>query len=231
MISIFLRAAAALAFLAVVSPASANVIVNGGFEFPPIGSDFYQNYGAFSQQPYTGPNFQGWNIKPGTNVDIVNPVNGWGAGATAFEGTQILDLVGYGSTGGIAQTFNTVFGATYSFSFEYANNPTSAQNGAPTATFRIFGANQLLSGAVSHSNSTTGGLNWNIYSGTFVADSTSATLRFNAIVGFDNGGIMLDAINVSAVPEASTWLMMLLGFAGVGFLAYRRTKRPVLASI
>ena len=25
-----------------------------------------------------------------------------------------------------------------------------------------------------------------------------------------------------AVPEASTWAMMLLGFAGVGFLAYRR---------
>jgi hypothetical protein len=24
------------------------------------------------------------------------------------------------------------------------------------------------------------------------------------------------------VPEASTWAMMILGFAGVGFLAYRR---------
>jgi hypothetical protein len=28
--------------------------------------------------------------------------------------------------------------------------------------------------------------------------------------------------NVAPVPEASTWAMMLLGFAGVGFLAYRR---------
>ena len=28
--------------------------------------------------------------------------------------------------------------------------------------------------------------------------------------------------NVSAVPEASTWAMMILGFLGVGFLAYRR---------
>jgi hypothetical protein len=27
---------------------------------------------------------------------------------------------------------------------------------------------------------------------------------------------------VSAVPELSTWLMMLLGFAGIGFMAYRR---------
>lgn len=28
--------------------------------------------------------------------------------------------------------------------------------------------------------------------------------------------------NISAVPEASTWAMMILGFMGVGFLAYRR---------
>jgi len=28
------------------------------------------------------------------------------------------------------------------------------------------------------------------------------------------------------VPEPSTWAMMLLGFAGVGFMAYRRKSRP-----
>ena len=27
---------------------------------------------------------------------------------------------------------------------------------------------------------------------------------------------------VSAVPETSTWAMMILGFMGIGFLAYRR---------
>jgi hypothetical protein len=30
----------------------------------------------------------------------------------------------------------------------------------------------------------------------------------------------------SPVPEASTWAMMLLGFMGVGFMAYRRRGRP-----
>ena len=29
----------------------------------------------------------------------------------------------------------------------------------------------------------------------------------------------------SAVPEPSTWAMMLLGFAGVGFMAYRRSRK------
>jgi hypothetical protein len=35
---------------------------------------------------------------------------------------------------------------------------------------------------------------------------------------------------ISAVPEAATWAMMLFGFAVVGFMAYRRTKRAVLAA-
>ena len=33
---------------------------------------------------------------------------------------------------------------------------------------------------------------------------------------------------VSPVPEPSTWAMMLLGFAGVGFMAYRRKAKPAL---
>jgi hypothetical protein len=34
--------------------------------------------------------------------------------------------------------------------------------------------------------------------------------------------------NVSAVPESSTWAMMILGFAGVGFAAYRRKNKTAL---
>jgi hypothetical protein len=32
----------------------------------------------------------------------------------------------------------------------------------------------------------------------------------------------------SSVPEPSTWAMLLLGFAGVGFMAYRRKSKPAL---
>src|SRR5262249_55069502 len=34
----------------------------------------------------------------------------------------------------------------------------------------------------------------------------------------------------SAVPELSTWAMMLIGFAGIGFAAYRRAKKAALAA-
>lgn len=45
-------------------------------------------------------------------------------------------------------------------------------------------------------------------------------VRRNQAVYFDNLGF-----NVSAVPEPSTWAMMMLGFAGVGFIAYRRSRK------
>jgi PEP-CTERM motif len=35
---------------------------------------------------------------------------------------------------------------------------------------------------------------------------------------------------VAAVPEPSTWAMMILGFAGVGYMTYRRRKVTALAA-
>ena len=41
-------------------------------------------------------------------------------------------------------------------------------------------------------------------------------------------GHMPIADAVSAVPEPSTWAMMILGFAGIGFMAYRRKNAMAL---
>jgi hypothetical protein len=35
-------------------------------------------------------------------------------------------------------------------------------------------------------------------------------------------------LGVAAVPEPSTWAMLILGFAGIGFMAYRRKSKPAL---
>ena len=45
---------------------------------------------------------------------------------------------------------------------------------------------------------------------------------------FANPGTLLTR-EVSAVPEISTWMMMLVGFAGIGLTAYRRAQRLSLA--
>ena len=50
----------------------------------------------------------------------------------------------------------------------------------------------------------------------------------------DDGGLTSSYLvsdvtyNAPDVPELSTWAMMLLGFAGIGFMAYRRKARPEL---
>jgi hypothetical protein len=43
--------------------------------------------------------------------------------------------------------------------------------------------------------------------------------------------ILLNETPVSAVPEISTWAMMLLGFTGVGFAAYRTKKRGTTIAV
>jgi hypothetical protein len=45
----------------------------------------------------------------------------------------------------------------------------------------------------------------------------------------DNQSVLVLTADISsAVPEASTWAMMILGFAGMGFLAYRRQREGSL---
>ena len=41
----------------------------------------------------------------------------------------------------------------------------------------------------------------------------------------------LAAASVSTVPEPSTWAMMILGFAGVGFMAYRRRNKTAMLQV
>ncbi|HLL27669.1 MAG TPA: DUF642 domain-containing protein [Xanthobacteraceae bacterium] len=218
------RLIAAAAFSLLLGSAGAqagvNLLQNGGFEDPAIAT-WYQNYGAHTNDPWSGPSFPGWSVV-GNNVDIVSASFSPG-GAPAYQGTQFLDLVGYGSTGDILQTFNTQAGKTYALSFAYGNNPWSTSTAA--AAFDVLGNSGLLAGTITHSGSTTGNINWVVYTGTFVADSSSTTLRFDNTIGGGSGGVLLDAVSVSAVPELSTWAMMLIGFAGMGFVAYWRARK------
>ena len=48
--------------------------------------------------------------------------------------------------------------------------------------------------------------------------------------GGDNLNFHINTVAVSSVPEPSTWAMMILGFAGVGFMAHRRRKTAALAA-
>jgi hypothetical protein len=57
-------------------------------------------------------------------------------------------------------------------------------------------------------------------------DGTPVVRSASGILRADNFSIDV----LTAVPEPSTWAMMILGFAGVGFIAYRRRKVLPLAA-
>jgi len=90
------------------------------------------------------------------------------------------------------------------------------------------GGNGLLEGG---SASGTLALTFAQVNGSITLDA--AFMRFQSIEwagrGDSGAGInsdpQINLTSVPPVPEASTWAMMLLGFAGVGFMAYQRKKQ------
>ena len=65
---------------------------------------------------------------------------------------------------------------------------------------------------------------------TILSNVTKFQIRGEFINGAELEGIDNVLLATSAVPEPSTWAMMILGFAGVGFMAYRRRKVAALAA-
>ncbi len=220
--------------LATISGARANTIVNGSFEDPVISYPWYENFGTGCLGNCAGgppgpggvtAALPGWTVTT-NNVDVVSVVGGWPA--PAYDGSQYLDLVGTGSTGGISQTFATTPGVKYNLSFAYGNNPESTS--FAIATVKVTPGSSATLPAVFFANfSTENNIGWEVFTASFVADSLFTTLSFNEVFGENNGGVLLDAINVTATPLPSTWLMLLSGFVGLGFFAHRATKKRTVA--
>jgi hypothetical protein len=71
----------------------------------------------------------------------------------------------------------------------------------------------------------------------FVANGTNGfffgadVLGCSGIAGVTctTGGVAANSVTITAsVPEPATWAMMILGFLGIGFMAYRRQSKPAL---
>jgi hypothetical protein len=70
--------------------------------------------------------------------------------------------------------------------------------------------------------------NFNPYinqTGTFTLGCTGCTSSsdiFGVSISFGTNGFVVDADPTAAIPESSTWAMMILGFVGLGLMTYRR---------
>ncbi len=61
--------------------------------------------------------------------------------------------------------------------------------------------------------------------------NSQTPLIFTSVAEFGVAQIGSIDVSVSSVPAPSTWAMMILGFAGVGFMAYRRKSKPALMAV
>ena len=65
------------------------------------------------------------------------------------------------------------------------------------------------------------------------SDTVHVTVNFDNLDAYGNSMgrdayavINVSTVTITAVPEPSTWAMMILGFAGLGFMMYRRKSKP-----
>jgi hypothetical protein len=156
------------------------------------------------------------------------------AGSSSWPSRQDAFLTGtvpgYAATKSISFT-NDVSAAVFS----YLPLPLNDGAGSQDTTFATY-----LNGSLVDSFSVTAnGVNYDT-SGKYYGFQNSLFDELRITVPFESNpnasphGFMLDNLLFNAatpaVPEPSTWAMLLLGFAGIGFMAYRRKARPALAA-
>lgn len=187
------------------SSARAELIVNGSFEADAQPNGTWNIY----------PSLIGWT-GGAYGIELRNNVAG-----TAFDGVNFIELDTTANS--IAtQPITTDIGALYNLSFAYSPRTGVA---AGSNSIDVYWGVNLVGSYTGTTNANTA---WTVYNLT-VTGHGSDTLEFRAAGTSDSYGGSLDAVSLTAViPEPSTWAMMLLGFAGVGFMAYRRKNNMAL---
>jgi PEP-CTERM motif-containing protein len=128
---------------------------------------------------------------------------GWTPIASPVSATSPQTVSGVSQSWDGAGTFVNGYGMTWNF-----GNGIGAQDGT-TLDFHISATGLTLASLAAD---TTGSF--------FVADvAGTGTSIINGVVTRNTG--IID-FTLAAVPEPSTWAMMILGFVGIGFMAYRR---------
>ncbi len=198
------------------------------FVFGIIGSTI----GAASADTYTSANFSAGIF--GGNANVSAPFSAVVSQGETFTGTFVYDnlLVPANGTGFINVPLSSFPNAVPAITFIVNGNPFAVND--PNA-------------AIQYNNGHFNGFNVNydfsfandIYELQISGGLLSVVLASNPLGhSFVNGYINIGdgavtgqtpfVPQVAAVPEPSTWAMMILGFAGVGFMAYRRKSKPAL---
>jgi hypothetical protein len=167
-------------------------------------------------------------IKLWTEAD--GGANTWN-GLTVSGTGNFAALDGKYQTGPIKETVTGLtVGKTYELTFDYAFSQQYGYNGATIQSLAAdIGGVSWDSGDFNVANHGFSG--WQSAKVTFTATSASEVLSFLATgnLPVPPFALVSDVSLTAAVPELSTWAMMLVGFAGLGFVGYRRGKNRAVA--
>lgn len=123
---------------------------------------------------------------------------------------------------------NTHSASAFGDQIQYFNVSGTFGGVAETATIG-FGTNIF-----ADLNISAAGLGFTQYGGADLFTGDPANPQFNlgsfTLPSIVTGQSFLTISQVAAVPEPSTWAMMILGFAGIGFMAYRRSSSALLTA-
>lgn len=150
----------------------------------------------------------------------------YGSGASFSESLGLL--VNGNDRGTALENHNSAYGQMYNFGSVTAGDTLVFYIDVATTHQTYYSDFKMNSDNVNH-----------VYSTAFAGDGT---IPAGTYVGFEDLSLYQTGwtdnnytdeqfvFTVAAVPEPSTWAMIVLGFAGVGFIAYRR-KRAALTTI
>lgn len=206
-----------------ISEGHANLIANGDFENPALNNNpVFGSPPLISAGNYVYPNqtVASWTYVGGAGlIDTSQGNNAWygNTSPSGFSGNQYAFVQGSGT---LFQTFNSAFAGLTTVSWLEGSRPDlGCCNGSQS--YQV-----LLNGSLIYSNTTPNGQNFLGTSGIGSLIAGLNTLEFLGLSPNDST-VFLDDVSVAAVPEASTWAMMILGFFGVGFAAYHRKSKLV----
>jgi hypothetical protein len=209
--------------------ASAATIVNGGFETETTQGNIL----TYTPGEVIGA---GWMAEGGPNSNVLVLSSSYtepGVNFSPHSGTYALDITGAGNQGtfvGINQTVSLTPGTNYGLTFWVGNVTGDGTPGSNSAVYAGVSTIALLVdgtqvGLFTNSNVTVGNVNWEEFTYDFTAAFSSELIEFQNATTADNYAGLDDvsiATVTAAVPEPSIWAMMILGFAGIGAMTYRR---------
>ena len=199
-----------LTILLPVSPAGAvSILLNGSFE---QGAD--PGGPCCLMVPAGSGDITGWEVI-GHSVDYIGAAGIW----PASDGDRSLDLAG-DDLGGVQQTFETIVDQMYVVSFDLAGNPFGPED----KVANVSAGDSSVNFSFNTSGSSLDDMNWTPQTFTFTATSTTTTLAFMAVSPPSPSphGAALDNVEVNAIPEPSTILLLGCGLAGLAALRRRR---------